>query len=105
MSEYDHEPVRGLPGKLPEGEHIIWQGAPDWKRLALSALHIRLAALYFAAMGALSLLRGDMGTAAVIAISGAAVIGFFALFAWAVGRTTLYTLTNRRVVLRIGVAL
>jgi hypothetical protein len=28
MSEYDHEPTRGLPAELPEDEHIIWQSAP-----------------------------------------------------------------------------
>lgn len=23
------EPIRGLPELPPEGEHILWQGAPD----------------------------------------------------------------------------
>ena len=35
MSEYDHEPVRGLPGVLPSGEALLWQGAPEWRSLVL----------------------------------------------------------------------
>ncbi len=105
MSEYDHEPVRGLPGELPDGERVIWQGAPDWRRLAASALHVRLAAAYFAVIGVVALLREDLSTAAAMLALGAIVIVFLTLFAWGVSRTTVYTLTNRRIVLRIGVAL
>lgn len=105
MSEYDHEPIRGLPGELPEGEHIIWQGAPDWKSMAMSALHIRLAFVYFVVIIATALFRGDLGTAMAVTALGAVAIGTFVLFAWGVSRTTVYSLTNKRVVLRIGVAL
>ena len=38
-------------------------------------------------------------------IAGALGIGLLMLYAWAVARTTVYTLTDKRVVLRIGVAL
>ena len=105
MSEYEHEPVRGLPGHLPPGEHILWQGAPDWKQLAMSALHVRLTALYFVALVVWAIVGGDASMAGVALVSGSAVLGLFFLFAWGVGRTTLYTLTDRRLVLRIGVAL
>ncbi|MES2783700.1 MAG: photosynthetic complex putative assembly protein PuhB, partial [Pseudomonadota bacterium] len=40
-----------------------------------------------------------------VSVLGVSVVGLFALFAWGVGRTTVYTLTNKRLVLRIGVAL
>lgn len=105
MSEYDHEPVRGLPGELPEDEHIIWQGAPDWRTMASSALHIRLSGLYFLGIAAFSLYRGDNGTAIAMMFFAIIVCGLFTLFAWGVSRTTVYTLTNKRIVLRIGVAL
>ena len=105
MSEYDHEPIRGLPADLPEGEHIIWQGAPVWKNMAMSALHIRLAFVYFLVIVATALFRGDWSTAMAVTAFGAVTIGMFVLFAWGVARTTVYTLTNKRVVLRIGVAL
>lgn len=105
MSEYDHEPVRGLPEELPEGEYIIWQDAPDWKRMVASALHVRLALLYFAIIGAVALLQGNFGTAGMMVIFALAVTGFFALYAYGVSRTCVYTLTNKRVVMRVGVAL
>lgn len=105
MSEYDHEPVRGLPGLLPPGEHMLWQGAPDWRQLAAGALHIRLATGYFAIVALGALISGDLSTAAAVALLGAVAIGLFVLFAWGVARTTVYTLTDRRIVLRIGVAL
>lgn len=105
MSEYDHEPVRGLPGLLPEGEHIVWQGSPDWKQLAIGALHIRLAVLYFAAIVSWAVASGDSGTAIGVSLLGLTVVALFIAFAWGVSRTTVYTLTDKRIVLRIGVAL
>jgi hypothetical protein len=105
MSEYDHEPVRGLPGELPAGEAILWQGAPEWATLVSSALHVRLVALYFAAIGTWAVATGDGPSAGAIVASAALVLGLAALFLYGVHRTTVYTLTNRRIVLRIGVAL
>ncbi|MGB3379424.1 MAG: photosynthetic complex putative assembly protein PuhB [Allopontixanthobacter sediminis] len=105
MSEYDHEPTRGLPEALPEDEHIIWQGKPEWKKLAATALHIRLAVLYFALIAGVSLMRSDANTAAAMVVFAVVVTGFLVLFAYGVDRTTVYTLTNKRFVLRIGVAL
>ena len=105
MSEYDHEPVRGLPGVLPADEHILWQGSPDWKYLAASALHIRLTAAYFALIALWAAVRGDAGTVFGVAALGVALLAMLALFDWAVARTSVYTLTDKRLVLRIGVAL
>lgn len=105
MSEYDHEPIRGLPGELPADEHIIWQSSPDWKHLARAALHIRLSALYFGAIAIWAVSRGDMNTATAVTVLGVVVISLFTLFAWGVSRACVYTLTNKRVVLRVGVAL
>jgi hypothetical protein len=45
--DFNFEPIRGLPEKLPEGEHILWQGAPDPRRLAREALGVRWVAAYF----------------------------------------------------------
>ena len=105
MSEYDHEPIRGLPGELPEDEHILWQTAPDWVSHVKGALHIRLAALYFGTIVLWAAMRGDSNTVIGVTVLGLIAVGLFALFAYGVGRTTVYTLTNKRVVLRIGVAL
>jgi hypothetical protein len=105
MIEYDHEPIRGLPGDLPEGERILWQGAPDWRVFARNALYTRWIAGYFAVLALAAAGTGSLfGLAATIA-SGAIGVGLLTIFARLVAKTTVYTLTNRRVVLRIGVAL
>jgi hypothetical protein len=105
LTEYDDEPVRGLPGELPEGETLIWQGSPEWRLLARSAFFTRIVGLYFAGLVALAILNGSTGGVIATLIAGAVGIGLLMLYAWAVARTTVYTLTSRRVVLRIGVAL
>ena len=105
MSGYEHEPVRGLPGDLPAGEHIVWQGSPDWRTFLRTALFSRWIAGYFAILALVSLMSGSVGGTLASVIGGAGTVGMLALFAFMVGRTTVYTITNRRIVLRIGVAL
>lgn len=105
MMEYENEPVRGLPGHLPEGESILWQGSPDWRLLARSAFFSRLVAAYFVVLVVMAVLGGSFGGVLATVIAGVLAIGLIFLFAWAVARTTVYTLTTKRVVLRIGVAL
>jgi len=41
FSEHDAEPVPGLPGPLPAGEALLWQGRPSFEGLAKRALHLR----------------------------------------------------------------
>lgn len=114
FSEYDSEPVRGLPAVLPPGEHVLWQGSPSWRSLALDAYRVRHLAVYFAlivmARGGWLLwngstlseaLRGCVGPLVMSAICLAIVAGIAALAA----RATVYTITDRRVVIRQGVAL
>ena len=112
--DFATEPVRGLPETPPEGERILWQGAPSWRALAWRAFGVRWVALYFALICAWQIL--DMGTAGaeaaaigksllVIGIVGVVAAGVLALLAWVTAKTTVYTITTRRVVMRIGVAL
>lgn len=105
VTEYDFEPVRGLPEDLPAGERILWQGAPHWRTLAPSILFNRWIAVYFAALALMALVSGNGVGAAAITVSGILTLGLITLFAYLVARTTVYTITDRRVVLRIGVAL
>ena len=105
MMEYDFEPIRGLPGDLPEGERIIWQGSPDWRVFARSALFTRWIAAYFVALGVFALASGSVGGAIGTAIAAIAALGLLAGFAVLVAKTTVYTITNARIVLRIGIAL
>lgn len=114
MKEHDFEPVRGLPGDLPTGEAMLWQGSPQWSRLACQAFHIRAVSGYFALMLAWRTARAIgagaepqaalLATLSVAPIAVAAV-GLLALLAWLSARTTVYTITSKRIVLRYGVAL
>lgn len=103
---YANEPVRGLPGLLPAGEQIVWQGSPDWKRLALTAFHVRGVAIYFGLILVVAAVSGA-GTSGMLATIGAGVaaVALLGFIAWASARSTVYTLTNQRVVFRIGIAL
>ena len=38
LHEHEFEAAPGLPEKLPQGERILWQGAPDALALARAAL-------------------------------------------------------------------
>ncbi len=114
MREHEAEPVPGLPEQLPRGERILWQGSPCPKALARHGFHLRALALYFVALAAwnTATLVGD-GAATGATIAGAAwllalglvPIALIALFARFSARTTLYTVTDRRLVMRVGVAL
>ena len=46
--EHEFEAAPGLPEPLPAGERILWQGAPDWRALAVHVFHVRKLAAYFA---------------------------------------------------------
>lgn len=114
MSAADECPApRGLPGPLPEGESILWQGSPDARAFARDGLHGRLIGLYFA--GAAIFVAGihaSQGrTPASIAVSLALVGGACAasltllrIYAALVTWSTVYTVTTRRTVMRIGIA-
>lgn len=108
MTEYDNEPVPGLPGRLPPGERILWQGAPDWRALARTAFHTRLIAGYFAVLTAVALgfalSSGGYVGVVMTASLGIAGVALLHLLAWGSAHTTVYTLTNRRIVMRVGMA-
>jgi hypothetical protein len=108
MIEHDEGAVHGLPGRLPPGERILWQGSPDWRVLARTAFHTRLIAGYFGVLAAAALVLasetdGYSGVAMTLGL-GAAAVALLHLLAWGSARTTVYTLTNRRIVLRVGMA-
>lgn len=112
--DYAVEPIRGLPENLPAGERILWQGAPSWWELAKSVFHIRAVALYFAVLmiWRASVHWNDPHHAVAAALAGLSLLpvcafglSLLALLAWLSSRTSVYTVTNRRVVMRVGVAL
>ena len=105
--EYEDEPIPGLPGRLPPGEVIIWQGAPDWLGVARGVFHTRLVAVWFIFVASMAFVAGGTGivgavTTLAVALLGLGVLGVLARVQ---AKSTIYTLTNKRVVLRFGVAL
>lgn len=114
MSEYEFEPIRGLPEPLPAGERILWQGAPKWWGLAKRAFHARKVAVYcillLAWHSVTALADGEGAATAALATLGLVPIALVAIglpvgLAWLFARSTVYTITNRRVVMRFGVAM
>lgn len=112
--EHEFEAALGLPETLPEGERILWQAAPDWKQLAWHAFHVRKIAAYFALMWALQIahyveegapvgvLLKQCGTSFLLA---AVALGLLCMSAYYAAQTAMYTLTNRRMVMRVGIVL
>lgn len=105
--EYEIEPTPGLPGLLPPGEAIVWQGSPDWQSLARAVFHTRLVAAWFVIVASLAFVSGGTGLkgAAVTLVAACLGLGVLYVLARASARSTIYTLTNRRIVMRFGVAL
>jgi hypothetical protein len=107
------EPIPGLPEKLPADEHILWQGSPDPRALAREALSLRWVAGYFALLtvwrvGASSAdytLGVSIMHGLPFVVAGLVACGLLYGVAYVQARATIYTLTNKRVAMRIGAAL
>lgn len=103
----------GLPAPLPPGERILWQGRPCGFGIAFRALHLRLVGLWFVGLALWAALppalAGRSGEALSLALptlaGGAGALALLALLGWLSASTTTYTITNRRVVMRVGIAL
>lgn len=110
MSTY----LEGVESPLPDGEAILWQAKPSRGALALHAFHARKIALYFTALICVSafLARGEaaplqsfLASAKWLVLGGAMASAFAYTVATLSSRTTLYAITERRVVMKIGIAL
>ena len=107
------EPVRGLPEVPPPGERILWQGRPSSMQLARDALNVRWVLGWFALLaawrGGATLADGSAAEAARVAAlylaTGALAAVILIACATVMARATCYTITNRRVSMRIGAAL
>ena len=114
MSEFDFEPVHGLPERLPAGESLRWQGAPRMGALARRAFHVRTIAIYFGLLiglrfvmlltGGVSLQEAVLSALWLLTIGGLAIL-ILVVLAWLYSRSTVYSISDRRLVIRFGVAL
>ncbi|MGR3743913.1 MAG: photosynthetic complex putative assembly protein PuhB [Pseudooceanicola nanhaiensis] len=107
------EPIRGLPERPPEGERILWQGRPDWWALTWEALSLPWVAGYFLALALWHFvtlidtvpLASAFASAFPFVIMGAVVCALLMIVGFVQARATVYTVTTRRVAMRIGAAL
>ena len=114
IGEYEFEPVHGLPELLPAGETMLWQGSPLWTGLAVRAYHLRMVIAYFILLLLWrTVVAWQAGEGWAEAGPGLALWGLFAtialgilaLFAYLAAKTAVYTITSKRVVMRIGIVL
>ena len=101
-----------LPADIPEGERVLWFGRPEWVCLARHAYRADLVAAYFGALAIWNAVgeseAGSMAVAIGIGKSlvlGAVCLALLGLLAWLSARTTLYVVTSRRIVMKVGIAL
>ncbi len=104
----DRTYIDGIDQPLPEGERLLWQGRPSARGLARDVFRVHWIAIYFVGLAALSLvLAGSgaaVGRAVWLMILGAVVVGIAALYSRWVASSTIYAFTDRRIVMKIGVA-
>jgi hypothetical protein len=106
--------IGGIDAPLPPGEAVRWEGRPAWRPLVWRAFHGRTVLLYFGLLaiwqlGAAALGAKSWATAvgAVVFLMLLAAISFAcsALLAWLSVRSTVYAITDRRVVLKVGIVI
>lgn len=114
MTEYESEPIPGLPEKLPAGEKILWQDSPTWHCFAKHVFHVNKVSIYFTVLVLIHMFSNVYANQSLFsAIQGAlwfvvlafVTIGLLLVFAYLFSKSTIYTVTNHRLVLRFGVAI
>lgn len=111
--DFAFEAMPGLPERPPLGEDILWQGKPAAYALARDAYGLHWIAGYFALIvlwrAGTGLAEGGLALAVAMGLPYLmlAALGLAVVYglAWIQARTTIYTLTTARVVMRIGAAL
>jgi hypothetical protein len=107
--------IPGVEEPLPPGERVLWQGRPSGRAVVRHVFHVRGLTAYFAALVGVRVLTDSSGpggtpapTLENVALFVACAVAVLAIVggvsAW-VARSTVYAITSRRVVLKIGMAL
>jgi hypothetical protein len=112
--DFAFEPVPGLPSELPDGEKTLWSGSPEAWTFGYRVFHIRWVAAFFVILAVSSIFSGfnhGAGTGRVamtfitLLFVGGLVGGFLMVMGWLVAINTIYTLTNKRLIIRHGVTM
>jgi len=104
--------VKGLPAPLPEGERLLWQGAPRAWPFLRQIFHTNILAFYVAMLLSWCLATGARSgqlhdsVIAVLQFGGLSLLAFALLAGFAVlqARSTTYSITSARVIIDYGVA-
>lgn len=114
MSAPAGERIAGVDAPLPPGERVRWEGAPEWRALAVHVFHVRKLAVYFALLLAwrAALATGEARPLTYFAVGAltlgacfAAAAGMAVLLAVLAARTTTYAITDRRLVMHVGMVM
>ncbi|HMS01944.1 MAG TPA: photosynthetic complex putative assembly protein PuhB, partial [Gemmatimonadaceae bacterium] len=105
--------IRGVAHALPPGERLLWQGVPEPGLLARHVFHRWLIVGYFAVMTGYWVVRtvGTVEMDAFLPMLGirlglaVLVVGTVEFLARVIARTTVYAITSKRLVLKIGMVL
>ncbi len=106
--------VDDLLARLPKGERLLWQGSPSRRALALHVFRVRAVAVYFGVLAFWRFISSLHDGNSVLDAAGHALwilplalagLGILAALAAGYAKTTRYVLTNRRLVIRSGIAL
>ena len=114
MSEIRVKSIKPLPEPLPEGEHVLWQQSPAWLPYSRRVFQLYKIGLYFLVVVAWVAVSAYLGSGEWLAVMRAltwavppalGVLLMLALFAWLYARTTVFTITSKRVIIQSGLAL
>jgi hypothetical protein len=113
QDDFAFEPIRGLPERPPEGEVILWQGQPNWLRLSVDSLNVWWVLGYFIFLFVWRFISVSdllpISQAVLVSLPflafGLLVTLLLMLVGFIQANATVYTITNKRVVMRIGAAL
>lgn len=103
--------IPGISEPLPEGERLLWSGAPAIAVQLRRGSLLPIAGGWLVLSAALPLVMGSGGTGptpahlAWVGVVGLFIVACAVVLAWLVTRTTVYAVTDRRVVMHIGIAL
>ncbi|OBV10415.1 photosynthetic complex putative assembly protein PuhB [Erythrobacter dokdonensis] len=86
-------------------EKVLWKGRPSLGLLARTAFHTRTLGLYMCALAVIALATGRPDAALVAIGGGVILIALLYFLAWLSARSTLYILTDVRLIMRIGMAI
>ena len=110
---HEFEPTFGFPESLPVSEKVLWQGSPCAWLIARRIFFLPHLFLYFLILSFLTLtVNSDVLTLKDLLVKflsymSLGMVAIFLLLAisYLISSTTVYSITDKRVVMRIGIVL